>query len=60
LDVIKKLHEELEKFIPILGPAFVNPGPVPDEGAEVSFEVVQTFSDNIAECEKEQVRFLPW
>ncbi|KAG0311808.1 hypothetical protein BGZ97_011626 [Linnemannia gamsii] len=54
LDVIKKLHEELEKFIPILGPAFVNPGPVPDEGAEVSFEVVQTFSDNIAECEKEQ------
>ncbi|KAG0297130.1 hypothetical protein BGZ96_007681 [Linnemannia gamsii] len=54
LDVIKKLHEELEKFIPILGPAFVNPGPVPEEGAEVSFEVVQTFSDNIAECEKEQ------
>lgn len=23
----------------------------------MSFEVMQTFSDNIAECEKEQVRF---
>ncbi|KAG9068009.1 hypothetical protein KI688_011600 [Linnemannia hyalina] len=54
LDVIKKLHKELETYIPILGPAFVNPGPFPEEGAEVSFEVMQTFSDNIAECEKEQ------
>ncbi|KAG0060161.1 hypothetical protein BGZ89_012497 [Linnemannia elongata] len=54
LDVIKRLHKELETYIPILGPAFVNPGPFPEEGAEVSFEVMQTFSDNIAECEKEQ------
>jgi hypothetical protein len=50
------LYRELAAYIPILGPAFVHPGPYPEEGAEVSFEVVQTFSDNIAMCEKEQVR----
>ncbi|KAF9931869.1 hypothetical protein FBU30_009449 [Linnemannia zychae] len=54
LEEIRGLYRELAAYIPILGPAFVHPGPYPEEGAEVTFEVVQTFSDNIAECEKEQ------
>ncbi|KAG0274573.1 hypothetical protein BGZ95_009644 [Linnemannia exigua] len=54
LEEIRTLYTELAAYIPILGPAFVHPGPYPEEGAEVSFEVVQTFSDNIAVCEKEQ------
>ncbi|KAG0377687.1 hypothetical protein BGX24_005626 [Mortierella sp. AD032] len=54
LEEIRTLYMELAAYIPILGPAFVHPGPYPEEGAEVSFEVVQTFSDNIAVCEKEQ------
>ncbi|KAF9107141.1 hypothetical protein BGX29_007202 [Mortierella sp. GBA35] len=54
LEEIRTLYQELAAYIPILGPAFVHPGPYPEEGAEVSFEVVQRFSDNIAECEKEQ------
>ncbi|KAF9905124.1 hypothetical protein EC991_002010 [Linnemannia zychae] len=55
LEEIRTLYRELAAYIAILGPAFVHPGPYPEEGAEVSFEVVQTFSDNIAMCEKEQV-----
>ncbi|KAF9121801.1 hypothetical protein BGW39_010244 [Mortierella sp. 14UC] len=54
LEEIRTLYRELAAYIPILGPAFVHPGPYPEEGAEVSFEVIQTFSDNIAMCEKEQ------
>ncbi|KAI8603933.1 microtubule associated protein-domain-containing protein [Dissophora ornata] len=56
LEGIRVLHRELTEYAKILGPAYVQSGPYPDEGAAVTFNVVQQFSDNIDACEKEQKR----
>ncbi|KAG0326374.1 hypothetical protein BGZ99_009614 [Dissophora globulifera] len=56
LEEIRTLHRELAGYSKILGPTYVQPGPYPEEGAAVTFDVVQQFSDNIAACEKEQKR----
>ena len=49
------MHRELAGFAAILGPAYVQAGPFPEEGVAVTFDVVQQFSDNIDACKKEQV-----
>ncbi|KAF9191309.1 hypothetical protein BGZ51_007487 [Haplosporangium sp. Z 767] len=56
LEEIRELHGKLTEYATILGPSYVQPGPFPEEGAAVSFDVVQQFSDNIAACEEEQKR----
>ncbi|KAF9958930.1 hypothetical protein BGZ72_010611 [Mortierella alpina] len=56
LDETKALHQQLSEYATILGPSYVQPGPYPEEGVAVTFDVVRQFSDNIAACEKEQKR----
>ncbi|KAF9115005.1 hypothetical protein BGX27_009224 [Mortierella sp. AM989] len=56
LEEIRALHRELEEYVKILGPSYVQSGPFPQEGDDVTFDVIQQFSDNIAACEKEQKR----
>ncbi|KAG0051541.1 hypothetical protein BGZ83_003582 [Gryganskiella cystojenkinii] len=56
LGEIQALHQRLSSFVSILGPSCVQPGPNPEEGAIVTFDVVQQYEDNIATCEKEQKR----
>ncbi|KAG0216492.1 hypothetical protein BGX28_000006 [Mortierella sp. GBA30] len=56
LDETRALHKQLVDYVSILGPSYVQPGPYPEEGAAVTFDVFQQFSDNIAACEKEQKR----
>ncbi|KAK3815373.1 MAG: microtubule associated protein-domain-containing protein [Benniella sp.] len=56
LEEIRALHRELADYTNILGPTYVQAGPYPEEGAAVTFDVVQQFSDNIEACKKEQKR----
>ncbi|KAF9410563.1 hypothetical protein BGZ94_001604 [Podila epigama] len=56
LERIQDLHRELSSFVPILGTSYVQPGPYPEEGARVTFDVEQQFSDNIEACQKEQIK----
>ncbi|KAG9326874.1 hypothetical protein KVV02_001398 [Mortierella alpina] len=56
LDETRALHQKLSEYATILGPSYVQPGPYPEEGVAVTFDVVRQFSDNIAACEKEQKR----
>ncbi|KAF9357462.1 hypothetical protein BGX34_009357 [Mortierella sp. NVP85] len=58
LDEIRALHRELSDYANILGSTYVQAGPYPEEGAAVTFDVVQQFSDNIEACKKEQKRRL--
>ncbi|KAF9978975.1 hypothetical protein BGZ73_007862 [Actinomortierella ambigua] len=56
LETIRGLHRQLHDFSIQLGSSFVDPGPYPEEGAHVTFEVIQTFTYNIEECQKEKDR----
>ncbi|KAF9354039.1 hypothetical protein BGX26_008192 [Mortierella sp. AD094] len=56
LEEIRVLHKKLEEYVKILGSTYVQSGPFPEEGDDVTFDVFQQFSDNIAACEKEQKR----
>ncbi|KAF9583180.1 hypothetical protein BGW38_010076, partial [Lunasporangiospora selenospora] len=56
LEEIQELYRQLAEYRTVLGPTFVQPGPYPEEGAAVSFDVVQQFTDNIEACEKEKKR----
>ncbi|KAF9926828.1 hypothetical protein BGZ65_007091, partial [Modicella reniformis] len=56
LGEIRTLHHELAEYETILGSAYVQAGPFPEEGAAVTFDVVQQFSNNIDACKKEQKR----
>ncbi|KAG0242284.1 hypothetical protein BGW41_004498 [Actinomortierella wolfii] len=56
LDTIRGLHRQLHDFSIQLGSSFVDPGPYPEEGAHVTFDVIQKFTYNIEECQKEKER----
>ncbi|KAF9436959.1 hypothetical protein BGZ76_002410 [Entomortierella beljakovae] len=56
LGEIRELHKELEQYVKILGPTYVQSGPFPDEGDEVTFNIVVQFTDNISACQTEQKR----
>ncbi|KAG0370829.1 microtubule associated protein-domain-containing protein [Gamsiella multidivaricata] len=56
LEEIRALHRELSGYATVLGPTYVQPGPYPEEGAAVTFDVIQQFSDNIDACQREQKR----
>ncbi|KAI1321178.1 hypothetical protein EDD11_007744 [Mortierella claussenii] len=44
LEEIRTLHRELSEYAAILGPSYVQPGPYPEEGAAVTFEVKRRVS----------------
>ncbi|KAG0265049.1 hypothetical protein DFQ27_000844 [Actinomortierella ambigua] len=56
LETIRGLHRQLHDFSIQLGSSFVDPGPYPEEGALVTFDVTQTFTYNIEECQREKGR----